>query len=323
MIKTSQSIQLVDFLPEQSDRLQEVLEGLTAPNKKIEPKFLYDQYGSELFEEITQLEEYYPTRTELGIMEESLDDILAYFGEESSVIEFGSGASRKIRLLLESGLIQEYSPIDISKTFLKESVEQLAFDYPNINITGIVADYTIGFHLPAHLLDPSKKKTVFFPGSTIGNFEKQEAERFLSRISSTLSSNDGLLIGVDLKKSPSLLHRAYNDSKGVTEKFNLNMLRHLNRELGANFSLDQFEHYAYYNANLGRIEMHLVSMLEQMVTVGDQHIHFDNHETIHTENSYKYSLEEFKLLAENSGFTAMKTWTDQEQLFSLHYLSVK
>lgn len=323
MIKTSDRIQLVDFLQEQSDRFQEVIGGLTAPEKRLEPKFLYDQYGSELFEEITQLEEYYPTRTELAIMEESLDEILSFIGKDSRIIEFGSGASRKIRLLLASGMIEEYCPIDISKSFLKESIKQLTSDYSDIKITGIVADYTTHLKLPDHLLDPSRKRTVFFPGSTIGNFDKDDALKFLTRISSVLSSQDGLLIGVDLKKSPARLHEAYNDESGVTAQFNLNILRHLNREYRAQFNLEQFEHYAYYNSSLGRIEMHLVSLLDQHVGIGDHSIHFREHESIHTENSYKYGIEEFQQLAANAGFLPMKTWTDSERLFSLHYFSVK
>ncbi|PFG13255.1 L-histidine N(alpha)-methyltransferase [Bacillus sp. es.036] len=323
MIKTSDRIQLVDFLQEQSDRFQEVIGGLTAPEKRLEPKFLYDQYGSELFEEITQLEEYYPTRTELAIMEECLDEILSFIGKDSRIIEFGSGASRKIRLLLASGMINEYCPIDISKSFLKESIKQLSSDYTDIKITGIVADYTTHLKLPDHLLDASRKKTVFFPGSTIGNFDKDEALKFLTRISSVLSSQDGLLIGVDLKKSPARLHQAYNDESGVTAQFNLNILRHLNREYRAQFNLEQFEHYAYYNSSLGRIEMHLVSLLDQHVGIGDHTIQFREHESIHTENSYKYGIKEFQQLAENAGFLPMKTWTDKERLFSLHYFSVK
>ncbi|WP_270181321.1 L-histidine N(alpha)-methyltransferase [Alkalihalobacillus sp. CinArs1] len=317
------SLRIIDQLTTQPDRFHEALEGLTAQKKTLHPKFLYDQTGSELFEQITKLEEYYPTRTELSIMEESLDEMMRLIGTGSTIIEFGSGASRKIRLLLESGLISEYVPIDIAKSFLKESSEQLASDYPNVDITGIVADYTGELKLPQEILDPSKKKTVFFPGSTIGNFEKKEAESFLSTIANLLLPGDGLLIGVDTKKDPSVLHDAYNDRKGVTSRFNLNMLEHLNRELDADFNLDTFKHYAYYNAPMGRVEMHLVSMIEQTVTIGDETIPFREHETIHTENSYKYSIDEFKNLALRSGFLSEAIWTDDDQLFSIHYLKVE
>ncbi|MCA0987473.1 L-histidine N(alpha)-methyltransferase [Alkalihalobacillus algicola] len=170
---------------------------------------------------------------------------------------------------------------------------------------------------------PIIKKTVFFPGSTIGNFEKEEAHAFLSNVSSLLSPGDGLLIGVDMKKTPAVLHQAYNDKKGVTARFNLNMLTHLNREIGADFNLDQFQHYAYYNAPMGRIEMHLISTTNQNVTIGDVTVPFKEHETIHTENSYKYSIDEFQKLATASGFLPEETWTDQDQLFSIHYLKVE
>ncbi len=315
-------MRIIDQLQEQNNRFDEAIESLTATKKSLQPKFLYDKYGSILFEQITQLEEYYPTRTELSIMERSLDEILRYIGSGSTVIEFGSGASRKIRMLLESGTIHEYIPIDISKSFLMESSEQLSIDYPAIQVTGIVADYTNELNLPKELMDAAKKKTVFFPGSTIGNFEKKEAHNFLSMIAALLSSGDGLLIGVDVKKAPRILHNAYNDKEGITAKFNLNLLTHLNRELGADFNLNQFEHYAFYNAELGRVEMHLVSMEEQVVTIGNESILFNNHETIHTENSYKYSISEFQQLASGAGFVLEKTWTDPKELFSLHYLSV-
>ncbi|WP_394173720.1 L-histidine N(alpha)-methyltransferase [Guptibacillus hwajinpoensis] len=322
MIKTQSNMRIIDQLQEQNNRFDEAIESLTATKKSLQPKFLYDKYGSVLFEQITQLEEYYPTRTELSIMEGSLDEILRHIGSRSTVIEFGSGASRKIRMLLESGMIDEYVPIDISKSFLMESSEQLSVDYPAIQVTGIVADYTNELNLPKELMDATKKKTVFFPGSTIGNFEKKEAHNFLSMIAALLSSGDGLLIGVDVKKAPRILHNAYNDKEGITAKFNLNLLTHLNRELGADFNLNQFEHYAFYNAELGRVEMHLVSMEEQVVTIGNKSILFNNHETIHTENSYKYSISEFQQLASSSGFVLEKTWTDPKELFSLHYLSV-
>ncbi|WP_053216023.1 L-histidine N(alpha)-methyltransferase [Guptibacillus hwajinpoensis] len=322
MIKTQSNMRIIDQLQEQNNRFDEAIESLTATKKSLQPKFLYDKYGSVLFEQITQLEEYYPTRTELSIMEGSLDEILRHISSRSTVIEFGSGASRKIRMLLESGMIDEYVPIDISKSFLMESSEQLSVDYPAIQVTGIVADYTNELNLPKELMDATKKKTVFFPGSTIGNFEKKEAHNFLSMIAALLSSGDGLLIGVDVKKAPRILHNAYNDKEGITAKFNLNLLTHLNRELGADFNLNQFEHYAFYNAELGRVEMHLVSMEEQVVTIGNKSILFNNHETIHTENSYKYSISEFQQLASSSGFVLEKTWTDPKELFSLHYLSV-
>ncbi|MGA9286836.1 MAG: L-histidine N(alpha)-methyltransferase [Anaerobacillus sp.] len=323
MIRTKSRFRIIDQLTDHTNRYDGVIAGLTAKKKHLEPKYFYDRYGSELFERITQLDEYYPTRTELLILENSLSEILNMLGENSTVIEFGSGASRKIRLLLESGSVEKYVPIDISKSFLIESGEQLVADYPDIQVTGIVADYTKDLVLPEDLYDLSRKKTLFFPGSTIGNFEKVEARNFLARISKLLSSGDGLLIGVDLKKTPSILHNAYNDKEGVTAMFNRNMLTHLNREMDGDFNIDQFEHYAYYNASRGRIEMHLVSTKEQNVRVGKVEIQFRNHETIHTENSYKYSVDEFKELAISSGFEPKKVWVDSEQLFSLYYLQVK
>lgn len=305
------------YTPQQNMRL-EVIEGLMREQKVLPAKYFYDHIGSQLFEQITQQPEYYPTRTELAILEQHRAEIARSIGDVHTLIEYGSGSSRKIQMLLETFThLDTYMPIDISKDFLMESARQLSERYPALHIKAVCGDYSQSISLP---VEESQKRVIFFPGSTIGNFEPEEAKRFLRHSSRILETGDGFLIGVDLKKSVDVLERAYNDAAGVTAAFNLNMLTHLNQMLEGTFDVTRFEHHAFYNEEKGRIEMHLRSQLDQLVQVGDVTVPFKQGETIHTENSYKYSKEEFETLARQSGFHSVNCWIDDDERFSVHYL---
>ncbi|WP_215147502.1 MULTISPECIES: L-histidine N(alpha)-methyltransferase [Exiguobacterium] len=305
------------YTPQQNMRL-EVIEGLMREQKVLPAKYFYDHIGSQLFEQITQQPEYYPTRTELAILEQHRAEIARSIGDVHTLIEYGSGSSRKIQMLLETFThLDTYMPIDISKDFLMESARQLSERYPALHIKAVCGDYSQSISLP---VEESQKRVIFFPGSTIGNFEPEEAMRFLRHSSRILETGDGFLIGVDLKKSVDVLERAYNDVAGVTAAFNLNMLTHLNQMLEGTFDVTRFEHHAFYNEEKGRIEMHLRSQLDQLVQVGDVTVPFKQGETIHTENSYKYSKEEFETLALKSGFHPVNCWIDDDERFSVHYL---
>ncbi len=305
------------YTPQQNMRL-EVIEGLMREQKVLPAKYFYDHIGSQLFEQITQQPEYYPTRTELAILEQHRAEIARSIGDVHTLIEYGSGSSRKIQMLLETFThLDTYMPIDISKDFLMESARQLSERYPALHIKAVCGDYSQSISLP---VEEAQKRVIFFPGSTIGNFEPEEAMRFLRHSSRILETGDGFLIGVDLKKSVDVLERAYNDAAGVTAAFNLNMLTHLNQMLEGTFDVTRFEHHAFYNEEKGRIEMHLRSQLDQLVQVGDVTVPFKKGETIHTENSYKYSKEEFETLARQSGFHSVNCWIDDDERFSVHYL---
>jgi dimethylhistidine N-methyltransferase len=299
---------------------EDVLSGLAKNRRQIPPKYFYDQEGSRLFDAICQLPEYYPTRTEIGLLKRYGREMAQCVGEGSVLVEFGSGSSIKIRLLLEALQPAAYLPIDISREHLFQSAKQLAADYPAVMVQAICADYTGSLTLPEGFIN--KQKAGFFPGSSIGNFELHEAHQFLQRIASLLGSGSGLLIGVDLKKDVDILTAAYNDSRGITAAFNLNLLRRINRELQGDFDLNSFEHRALYNVAKGRVEMHLVSCKDQVVTVGDHIFTFQTGESVHTENSYKYSIEEFQQLARAAGFQPQQVWCDEQGLFSVHYLSL-
>lgn len=302
--------------------LQEVLAGLSKSSKTLPSKFFYDERGSQLFEEITRLDEYYPTRTEHQIMREHITEIAAEIGPESVIIEPGSGSSKKVRLLLDHlPDISAYIPVEISQEYLSHVVKELRKEYPDLLIKPVCADYTKPFQLPG--IDKAfEYYVVFYPGSTIGNFQPGEAQRFLQMLSGFMVPGGGLLIGVDMKKDKAILEAAYNDSKGITAAFNKNMLVRLNRELGADFHVDRFTHTAIYNEAKGRVEMHLISDREQAVHIGEEVFNFDEGETIHTENSYKYSPDDFKALV-SDWFEVKKVWTDGEELFSLQYLVKK
>ncbi len=301
------------------DDLAEILQGLRREQKALSPKFFYDDRGSELFERITRLPEYYLTQAELSIMERHVDEMAALVGPQASLIEFGSGSSTKTRILLEElDRLAAYVPVDISREHLFAAATRLAADFPHIEVLPVAADFTQPFDLPTPRVMPLRN-IIYFPGSTIGNFAPGAALDLLRVMRHEAAEDGALLIGVDLKKDKAILERAYNDSAGVTAAFNLNMLERLNREFGANFDVGAFEHRAVYNEPLGRIEMHLVSSREQTVSIGGESFHFDERETIRTEYSHKYTLEEFAGMAARAGFEVHTAWTDPDALFSVQY----
>lgn len=296
---------------------EDVLNGLQKERKSLPSKYFYDERGSELFEEICNLKEYYLTNAELEILRHHADEISETIGLNSLIIEFGSGSSKKTRLLLEK--MQEvagYVPVDISRDFLREEAEKLRDEFPDLDIKPVAADYTRSFEIPVN--GHADNRVIFFPGSTIGNFTPEQAREFLNRSANLLGEKGGLLIGVDLKKDPGILRKAYNDSQGITAEFNKNLLRRINRELGGDFDPDLFRHRAFYNEGEGRVEMYLVSLENQTVSVAGQTIEFKKGEMIHTENSYKYTPDEFEELI-SERYSLKKTWLDSNEHFSLHY----
>jgi len=314
-------VSFIDLNPETEDFLEAVLNGLSRDQKELPCKFFYDERGSWLFDQICDLEEYYPTRTEIGILQDRLGEIAELIGRGAHLVELGSGASVKIRTLLNAlPDLAQYTAVDISKEFLLKSAETLAQDYPDLDVAAVCADYTSEFRVPSPRRQ-STRNVAFFPGSTIGNFSPDEAEIFLRGILETLGTGSGLLIGVDLKKDPSVLHAAYNDAAGLTTEFNLNLLTRVNRELGANFDLSAFTHNAVYLEDEGRIEMHLVSSVAQTVSVGGKSFKFSVGEYINTEISCKYRVDEFRDLCRRAGYVPVASWTDSDSLFSVHYFT--
>jgi dimethylhistidine N-methyltransferase len=300
----------------------DVIAGLTATPKRLPPKYFYDSVGSELFERITSLPEYYPTRCEAEILTAHAKEIADLFPKGAALIEFGSGSSTKTRIVLsEAKTLAAYVPVDISAEFLHQQVEGLRQEYPNVAMLPVAADISKPFRLPdsAEMLP----RAGFFPGSTIGNFEPHEAAAFLRHAGRILGRGATFIVGVDLVKDPQILQKAYNDSQGVTARFNLNLLARINRELGAKFDLAAFEHHAFFNRERSRIEMHLASLKRQRVKVCGECIDFRAGETIHTENSYKYSLESFGALARGAGWSPVAVWTDADNYFSVHALTLK
>jgi dimethylhistidine N-methyltransferase len=300
--------------------LEQLIEGLRQPEKMISPKYFYDERGSQLFDEITRLPEYYPTETELGIMRDNVGEIASLVGKQASLIEFGSGSSLKTRVLLEHlDELAAYVPVDISEDHLLESARQIHEDFPDLDVLPVVADFTHPFQLPSPKVMPVRN-IVYFPGSTIGNFTNEAARELLQVMYGEAGAGGALLIGVDLQKDPAIIERAYNDSAGVTAEFNRNMLRHLNREFDANFDLDAFAHSAKYNDKKGRVEIRLVSRQDQTFTLGGESFSIARDEAILTEYSHKYTLEGFAAMAETAGFGVERVWMDAERLFSVQYL---
>ncbi len=299
---------------------RDVIAGLTTRPKRLPPKYFYDETGAQLFEDITALPEYYPTRCELELLRERAPDMARFFPPGAALIEFGSGSSKKVRILLAAArTIAAYVPVDISSQMLIQEAEELRRDYPRLAVLPVEADFTQPFALPP--ATSGMVHTGFFPGSTIGNFEPHEACAFLRHAGRMLGRGASLIIGVDLVKDASILNAAYNDEAGITAKFNLNLLTRINRELGADFDLASFSHHAFYNSERHRIEMHLASKKRQKVRVAGRVIEFRAGETIHTENSYKYSLEAFAALARGSGWNPIAAWTDAGANFSIHALA--
>lgn len=300
--------------------LEDAVSGLSSTPKTLPSKYFYDEEGSRIFDEITELPEYYPTRTEAEIMTESGQEIADALGEKVLLIEYGSGSSIKTRILLDRLCnMSAYVPVDISGDYLQQTAAKLRSDYPHIRISPVVADFTQPFPLPSSA-EPAGRPVTYFPGSTIGNFTKGEATRILKQMASVCGLTGGVLIGVDLLKSRDVLLSAYNDSQGVTARFNLNLLHRLNRELGADFAVDQFRHEAVFNEEESRIEMHLISTKSQVVCINDTLIRFDQDETILTEYSHKYTLDSFAALAAAAGLETRCVWTDSDSLFSVQYL---
>ncbi|WP_051513398.1 L-histidine N(alpha)-methyltransferase [Skermanella stibiiresistens] len=303
-----------------ADFLKDVLDGLGRTVKALPAKYFYDERGSKLFDRICELDEYYPTRTETAILSRHAGDIAERLDRGMTLVELGSGSSVKVRLLLD--VLDEpaaYVPVDISGEHLEASAARLAADYPDLTVKPIHADYNRPF--PLSVKGGPERALAFFPGSTIGNFSPDEAKAFLARLGRQLGVGGRLLIGVDLKKDKARLEAAYNDASGVTAAFNLNLLERINRELDGTFDLSSFAHRAFYNDQLGRIEMHLESLRPQTITVAGVPFRFQEGETIHTEVSHKYAVAEFADLAREAHWDLEETWTDAEDLFSVHLLT--
>ncbi len=309
-----------DYAPTGSDFLAEVVEGLSRVPKKISPKFFYDQRGSELFDEICLQPEYYPTRTEISILQHNARQIAALIGAESVLVELGSGASEKVRVLFDALSPASYMGVDISKEFLLLSTRRLAQDYPELEVHAVCADFSQQLELPVQA--QRGQVVAFFPGSSIGNFEPTSALQFLRQVAACVGKGGKLLIGVDLKKDSVILNRAYNDAAGVTAAFNLNLLQRIQVELAAELELDAFHHQAFYNPEQSRVEMHLVSERRQTIMLDDEVFELTARESIHTESSYKYSLDEFARLAGKAGFAVEQVWTDPAKMFSVQLLGV-
>lgn len=298
---------------------KDVIAGLSQQPKRLPPKYFYDETGSRLFEQITLLPEYYPTRTELRILRDRGAEIAAAIPKNAALVEFGAGATTKVRLLLQKCDFGAYVPVDISGDFLNGQADALRKDFPGLAVYPVTADFTTPFELPPEVKD--MPKVGFFPGSTIGNFDPHEACAFLRSARAILGDGATLIVGVDLEKDERVLYEAYNDAAGVTAKFNLNVLVRINRDLGGNFDLSGFKHRAIYNRERHRIEMHLIGRKAQTVRLLGETFSFRAGETIHTESSYKYSLERFTALARGSGWTPRASWTDSDGMFSVHALS--
>ncbi len=312
-------VRFYNLLTPQTSFREDVLAGLARPQKAIPPKYFYDERGAALFERICELPEYYPTRTEMAIMRGAIGEVARLLGPETELIEFGSGAGIKTRLLIEHCRPAIYVPIDIAEPQLRVTGAALAADYPWLNVSGIVADFAGPVALPEFVL-PIRRRVIYFPGSTIGNFTPEEALAFMQRCRALLGPGGILLVGVDLKKDKAVLDAAYDDAAGVTAEFNLNLLHRINRELDGDFVVKRFRHVAYYDEAQGRIEMHLESGYAQIAHVAGQRFDFRPGETIHTEISCKYGVDEFQALAARARFHPERVWTDADRLFSVHAL---
>ena len=317
------TVQVIDSPDRLKSFRDDVFEGLSREQKELPCKYFYDDRGSELFNTICGLDEYYPTRTETALLQAHGREMADLIGPGVCLIEFGCGSLLKTRLLLDAlRSPAAFVPIDISADHLLQSAAGLAADYPNLEVLPVVADFTRPVKLPDKARKASENRIGFFPGSTIGNFDHAGAADFLATVADMVGGGGALLIGVDLKKDEDILVRAYDDAQGVTAAFNRNVLERINRELGGCFDIETFRHRALYNGAEGRIEMHLVSEKDQTVTVHDRDFTFTEGETIHTEDSYKYHVEEFSSLAAVAGFRCARTWVDGDGLFSLHYLTL-
>lgn len=315
-----EKVDLVD-----NEFLQDVTEGLSRPQKSIPCKYFYDARGSQLFERICETEDYYVTRSDLEVLRECSGQVAELIGPGCHIIEPGSGAGEKIRILLRAMTdVYQYTPLEISEDALHASAARLAGEFPDIRIHPVVADFTAAQDLGRVFENPAPgANLVFFPGSTISNFRRAHAGVFFDFAGSLMQKDGYLLIGVDLVKPREKLLAAYNDREGITEAFNKNLLHRINRELGGDFQVDAFEHEAIFNEQMSRIEMHLISKKDQVVTIAGREFSIAAGETLHTENSYKYTLESFTELAAKSGLISERTWTDTREYFSYHLMRIE
>lgn len=320
---TSVNLKRQDNVNSNDEFLKDIFLGLSNAQKTLPCKYFYDEKGSILFDQICQTDEYYHTRTELKIFEQALPIVSSMIGPHADILEFGSGAGIKIRKLIDAlQSPRSYCPIDISEEILMSSSHTLQQQYPELDVHPIVADYLSPIELHENFKDgTAHRKLVFFPGSTISNFDMPEAMHFLKHIRSLIEPGDALLIGVDLIKPVQRLIAAYNDKAGVTAAFNRNLLDRIASTYDTNLDPDTFLHHALYNAEKHRIEMHLVSQVQQTVEVEGERFTFEERESIHTENSYKYSIEGFRMMGMNAGFEPTEVFTDDENLFSVHYFT--
>ncbi len=312
------NVDFIDQHPAMTVGEKEILHGLRKPQKTLEPKWFYDEKGSRLFDQITRLPEYYPSRAERQILQRYSSEIANACDSGCVLIEPGAGNCAKVRDLLGDLRPSVYAPVDISADYLLGAAQKLGSEYPWLDVVAVCADFNRDWSFVAQL--PRGKRVIFYPGSTIGNLEPAAARVFLGRVREALGEGGGALVGVDLHKPAARLNAAYNDAAGVTAAFNLNVLERLNSLMTANFDPSRFRHHAFYSEERQRIEMHLVSEEEQVVTLGDERIEFRAGESIHTENSYKYTVEGFAELASGAGLTLERTWLDEGELFSVHYL---
>ncbi len=311
-----ESYEIIDLKPQASDFRKEVLEGLLSEHKSISPKFFYDRTGSELFEEITKLDEYYPTRAEMEILTDKASEIGKAIGEGVSLTELGSGNGKKSVLLAKAlHNPKEAILVDISMDALKDAMKRLMAEISNIPAKAVCADYTAIDVMSS--IKMAGKKAIVFLGSTIGNMEPHDQRSFIAGCRKVLSDGETFTIGADLKKNPEVIDRAYNDSKGITAMFNLNLIARINREFGTNIPPDAFRHYAFYNSKEGRVEMHLISTKEQSYDIGGTTVRFRDGESIHTENSYKFSISELEAMLREAGFSETNVWKDSRDLYAL------
>ncbi len=309
-----------DLQPGADDFRAAVIAGLSKSQKALPCRFLYDAKGSALFDAICDLPEYYPTRTEMGILRDNAAAIADHMGADTQLVELGSGSSTKVRILLDAlELPHSYVPIDISREHLTTAAQGIQDAYPDLRVEAICADFSQDIRLPPHLA----RRLGFYPGSTIGNFTPPEAQVFLSQWNKRLAPGAAMLIGVDLRKDAAILEPAYDDAQGVTAAFSLNLLGRANRELGADFDLGQFRHEARYEVDVGRVAIHLRSLADQTVRIGDEAFFVAQGEAIHIEDSWKYSLEGFRDLARAAGFSPLDYWIDADNLFSVHLLETR
>lgn len=322
MYDDNQATALLDLEPTVAVFLDDVVEGLSQSPKCLPCKYFYDERGSQLFDQICELDEYYLTRAELSVMRQYAGEMAEQIGPEVMLVEYGSGSSIKTRLLLDH--LPDpvaYVPVDISREHLEQTAKALAEDYPHIEVLPVCADFTQEFDLPVSVREPSHA-AVYFPGSTIGNFTPDEASELLGYIAPLCGTGGGLLIGIDLQKDVGTIEAAYDDAQGVTADFNLNLLRRINRELGGDFRLDRFRHRAVYNPRLGRVELGLASQCRQQVDVAGESFTFEKGEEIRTEYSHKYTIDGFADLAAEVGLTLRRRWTDEASRFAVLHFAV-